>query len=80
MYEHWLQRGGDWTGRYNHTSKEYESIDSDNVLSSLHVINAIVDRYKDHPAVVGIEPSKCLHHASFMVQSAEWELFYLRTE
>lgn len=58
VYEHWLQRGGDWAGPFNVISATYDSIDSVGILNSLHVINVIVDRYKDNPVVMGIEPSK----------------------
>jgi hypothetical protein len=53
-----LQRGGDWAGTYNPSTQSYETINSDGILDSLKVVNAIIDRYASHPAVAGIEPSK----------------------
>ena len=55
-YEHWDMRGGDWVGEFNNANNSYENIDSANILESLRVVNAIVDRYKDSPVVIGLEP------------------------
>ena len=53
-------RGGDWIGKFNHTTKTYESINSTNFIRSLKVVNDIVDRYQNNPTVIGIEPSNLL--------------------
>jgi glucan 1,3-beta-glucosidase len=70
IYEHWLQRGGDWAGTYNPSTQSYETINSDGILDSLKVVNAIIDRYASHPAVAGIEPSKFLERYYCVVVSA----------
>jgi hypothetical protein len=65
-----LQRGGDWAGTYNPSTQSYETINSDGILDSLKVVNAIIDRYASHPAVAGIEPSKFRERYYCVVVSA----------
>lgn len=55
-YSHWERRGGDWAGAYDEIHHNYSSIDSSNILSTLKVINSIINTYKTHPAVIGIQP------------------------
>jgi len=55
-FEHWPIRTASWVGTFNRTNKTYSEINYDNINHSLDVIRSIVQRYKDHKAVLGIEP------------------------
>ena len=55
-FEHWPIRNAKWIGEFNQTTATYDTINNDNIQHSLNVIQIIVDLYKDHHAVLGIEP------------------------
>jgi glucan 1,3-beta-glucosidase len=55
-FEHWDLRSGDWVGHFNRSSQSYDSINRENLLHGLRVIENIVTRYKSNPTVIGIEP------------------------
>jgi glucan 1,3-beta-glucosidase len=57
-FEHWNLRSGDWVGHFNRSSQHYDSINRENLLHGLRVVENIVDMYKNHPAVIGIEPGE----------------------
>lgn len=57
-YKHWEIRGGSWAGSFNQTTKQYDSIDRDNIARSLQVVEAVIARHKDDSPIVGLEPSK----------------------
>lgn len=42
------------------------SINSTNFVRSLKVVSAVVDRYADHPEVIGIEPSKLFQSDGYL--------------
>jgi len=55
-FEHWPIRSASWVGSFNGTDATYSDINYDNIQHSLEVIEGIVQRYKNHPAVLGIQP------------------------
>ena len=55
-FEHWPLRSAEWMGTFNYTTASYPIINKANIQHSLNVIQLILDRYKHHPAVMGIEP------------------------
>ena len=55
-FEHWPIRNSRWMGNFSYAHLNYTSINYDNIQHSLKVIAKIVERYKDHPGVLGLEP------------------------
>jgi len=55
-FEHWPIRDARWIGTFDHETASYSSINYENIQHALDVIELIVDRYRSHPAVQGIEP------------------------
>ncbi|KAG7363490.1 cellulase glycosyl hydrolase family 5 protein [Nitzschia inconspicua] len=55
-FEHWPIRDARWIGTFDQENANYSSINFDNIQHSLDVIEIIVDKYKGHPAVHGLEP------------------------
>ena len=55
-FQHWPIRAANWIGDFDAQNINYTTINHDNINHSLRVIQKIVDRYHDHPAVLGIEP------------------------
>lgn len=53
---HWPIREANWIGDFNRESMTYPQVNYDNVDHMLKAITNIVERYKDHPAVFGLEP------------------------
>jgi aryl-phospho-beta-D-glucosidase BglC (GH1 family) len=54
-FEHWPIRDARWIGTFDQNTGSYASINYENIQHSLDVIEAIVNRYRLHPAVHGIE-------------------------
>jgi len=55
-FEHWPIRDARWIGTFDQDKGAYSTINYENIQHSLDVIEAIVNRYRLHPAVHGIEP------------------------
>jgi glucan 1,3-beta-glucosidase len=55
-FEHWPIRSAGWMGTFDRDTATYTDINRDNIQHALDVIQVMVDRYKDHPAVLGLEP------------------------
>ena len=55
-FQHWPIRSAGWMGTFDPVSATYKDINFDNIQHALDVIEKIADRYKDHPAVLGLEP------------------------
>jgi glucan 1,3-beta-glucosidase len=55
-FEHWPIRDARWIGTFDQENANYSSINYDNIQHALDVVEIIVDRYKGHPAVQGLEP------------------------
>ena len=55
-FQHWPIRSAGWMGTFDPVSATYKDINFDNIQHALDVIENIADRYKDHPAVLGLEP------------------------
>mmetsp|Transcript_21265 Transcript_21265/g.29818 ORF Transcript_21265/g.29818 Transcript_21265/m.29818 type:complete len:729 (-) Transcript_21265:108-2294(-) len=55
-FEHWPIRTAGWMGTFHPETATYTDINRDNIQHALDVIQTIVDRYKEHPAVLGLEP------------------------
>ena len=53
---HWPIREANWMGEFDRETMSYPVIDFDNISHSLTAIANLVERYKDHPAVLGLEP------------------------
>jgi len=43
-------------GTYDFKTSSYPVIDHDNINHGLSAIKGIVEKYKDHPAVFGLQP------------------------
>ena len=57
-FEHWPIRDARWIGTFDPDTAEYSSINYENIQHGLDVIEAIVQRYKTHPAVQALEVRK----------------------
>mmetsp|Transcript_49478 Transcript_49478/g.120105 ORF Transcript_49478/g.120105 Transcript_49478/m.120105 type:complete len:759 (-) Transcript_49478:186-2462(-) len=55
-FQHWPIRTAEWMGKFNYANASYPDINYGNIQHALDVIQIIVDRYKGHPAVLGLEP------------------------
>ena len=55
-FQHWPMRTARWMGEFDLDSTSYTSINRANIQHSLEVIEIVVDKYKGHPAVLGLEP------------------------
>lgn len=55
-FQHWPIRSAGWMGTFDPVKAEYTEINRDNINHGLKTIQAIADRYKDHPAVLGLQP------------------------
>jgi glucan 1,3-beta-glucosidase len=55
-FQHWPIRSARWIGDFDPISGTYTNINYANIQHGLNVIQAIVDRYGRHPAVLGLEP------------------------
>jgi glucan 1,3-beta-glucosidase len=55
-FQHWPIRSAGWMGKFDYANASYPNINYDNIQHALDVIQKIVDRYKGHPAVLGLEP------------------------
>lgn len=55
-FEHWPIRTAEWMGKFDRNTAKYVSYNHENVAHTLDVIKVIVEKYKDHPAVLGLEP------------------------
>lgn len=55
-FEHWPMRTANWMGEFDYKTNSYPTINRANVEHSLNVLQLIIDRYKNHPAVMGLEP------------------------
>jgi aryl-phospho-beta-D-glucosidase BglC (GH1 family) len=55
-FAHWPLRSAEWMGKFDYETASYPKINKSNIEHSLEVIQLIIDRYKHHPAVMGIEP------------------------
>ncbi|POM63304.1 Glucan 1,3-beta-glucosidase, partial [Phytophthora palmivora] len=55
-FEHWPLRSAGWAGEFNSTTNTYKSINYEHLNHSLATVAAIVNRYANHPAIIGLEP------------------------
>ncbi|KAG7395527.1 hypothetical protein PHYBOEH_003667 [Phytophthora boehmeriae] len=55
-FEHWPLRSAGWAGEFNLTTNLYNSINYEHLNHSLVTVEAIVTRYADNPAIIGLEP------------------------
>jgi len=55
-FRHWPIRAGNWMGHYDIASKNYTSWKPENVAFTKQILFQLVDTYKRHPAVWGLEP------------------------
>jgi len=55
-FEHWPIRTAEWIGNFDPRNASYTAIKYENIEHALKVIETVVDTYKGHPAVKGIEP------------------------
>mmetsp|Transcript_20637 Transcript_20637/g.30691 ORF Transcript_20637/g.30691 Transcript_20637/m.30691 type:complete len:759 (-) Transcript_20637:123-2399(-) len=53
---HWPIRTAEWLGKFNFSSFSYPTINQANIDHALTAVTNLVDRYKNHPAVLGLEP------------------------
>jgi glucan 1,3-beta-glucosidase len=55
-FEHWPIRTANWMGIFDPKTVSYPEINYANIQHALDVIDLIVQRYGNHPAVLGLEP------------------------
>jgi glucan 1,3-beta-glucosidase len=55
-FEHWPIRTANWIGTFDQKTASYQTINRNNIQHALDVISLVVQRYGNHPAVLGIEP------------------------
>lgn len=55
-FQHWPMRTARWIGEFDPDTTLYSHINRTNIQHSLDVIQIIVEKYKGHPAVLGLEP------------------------
>eukprot|EP00540_Astrosyne_radiata_P010005 CAMPEP_0116830220 /NCGR_PEP_ID=MMETSP0418-20121206/4645_1 /TAXON_ID=1158023 /ORGANISM="Astrosyne radiata, Strain 13vi08-1A" /LENGTH=737 /DNA_ID=CAMNT_0004459305 /DNA_START=108 /DNA_END=2321 /DNA_ORIENTATION=- len=55
-FEHWPIQSAHWMGYFDPYTLTYPDIDWENINFSLKTIEIIAERYKDAPAVLGLEP------------------------
>ena len=55
-FEHWPIQTAGWMGEFNRKTYTYDKINYQQIQRTLDVIQIIVDTYKYHPAVLGLEP------------------------
>jgi len=53
---HWPIREANWMGTFDRASMTYPAVDMDNINHALTVVSNLVERFKDSPAVLGLEP------------------------
>ena len=56
FYRHWDIRGGNWAGQFNVTTHKYDSFNKSHIDESLHLVDLILDRYRNNSVVIGLEP------------------------
>ena len=55
-FKHWSIISGDWIGNFNLINKNYSSIHFHNIQFTKKILFQIIDTYKNHDALFGIEP------------------------
>lgn len=60
VYSHWEMRGGDWAGSYDPKTGSYVSIDEENILQSVRVIQEIIVKHQNRSIIVGLQPGNSL--------------------
>lgn len=55
-FEHWPIRQAEWAGTFDQEHHNYSSINYSNLNQSLRCVEAIVKRYANHPAILGLQP------------------------
>lgn len=55
-FRHWPIRDAKWAGTYDHKENNYTWINYDNIENTKNVLYKIIDTYKNHPTIFGIEP------------------------
>ena len=60
-YRHWDIRAANWAGKFNTTTKKYDTINMANVAFTLSVIEKINDIHRNDPTIVAFEPCEYYH-------------------
>ncbi|KAG6611681.1 putative glucan 1,3-beta-glucosidase [Phytophthora cinnamomi] len=55
-FEHWPIRQAEWAGTFDVETHNYTSINYANLNHSIVAVEAIINRYKGHKAIIGLEP------------------------
>jgi len=55
-FKHWSVESADWLGKFNNTTWQYESLNEDNILWALSVVEDIMKEWGNHPAFYALEP------------------------
>ncbi|ETO73444.1 hypothetical protein F442_10431 [Phytophthora nicotianae P10297] len=55
-FEHWPIRQAEWAGTFDVENHNYSSINYANLNHSIVAVEAIINRYKDNKAIMGLEP------------------------
>lgn len=55
-FQHWPILEASWFGTFERSNNSYLDINYSNIQHSLLVVQTILDRYANHPAVLGVEP------------------------
>lgn len=55
-FDHWNYRSADWIGNFDIASKNYTSINYNNIQFTLRIIEIIIEKYKNRKSFWGLEP------------------------
>ena len=55
-FRHWDIRAANWAGKFNTSTKKYDSINMANVAFTLSVISTMLDIHRNDPCITAIEP------------------------
>jgi glucan 1,3-beta-glucosidase len=55
-FEHWPIRQAEWAGTFDVDNHNYTNINYSNLNHSIVAVEAIINRYKGHKAIIGLEP------------------------
>uniref|UniRef100_K3X3M3 X8 domain-containing protein n=1 Tax=Globisporangium ultimum (strain ATCC 200006 / CBS 805.95 / DAOM BR144) TaxID=431595 RepID=K3X3M3_GLOUD len=55
-FEHWPIRMAEWAGTFDPVNHNYSSINYNNLNQSLTAVAEIINRYANHPAILGLQP------------------------
>ena len=55
-FQHWSMLNASWMGHWDIDTQQYTSIDNTNIQNSVNVVEALMNKWGNHPAVYALEP------------------------